>query len=601
MNTKKENIDVANVLFIFCLVAAVVCLFVFLKIGLTTTPQMVYGSTVLFPTGGGTGTSTAPTANQLLIGNADGTYSPGNLVLASTTIGNGTQVGGLTVSGGATTTGNAFFNSNVGIGLQPSASNELNVLDTLFVDHSPSGGSVKLASGNSTGEAGIILTGYNSSHIGGITWASGVSGRVFQFKNTSASGVGPQYVDFGPPATGSTNTYLLGINATSTPSAHLSIAATAGGTVPLLMLSTTTASTFATSTAFQIDANGNVLMGAFGNTLQIGQNTATTSGGAITLSSVLSQIGAGSVGTSTGLDLYNTIDQSTNFERGQIGWTGNNFTVQTSSGGSGIQRQLRLSSVNNAGSGSVLTFQGGSATQGQIEASRPTSATNFVLFSIDGTPMTQSSTIFKPLLIDPGMSQTGSAGYSLLTLDGLETTIGTGAKNLQVWQASTTAISGSNVIGDQIEGVWTNAGQLSVGSSSPFAQFTIATNPGADGRLTTLFQIASSTASATTSLWRVDNIGHISASSTAPTLSSCGTNPFMTGDDSHGYVTVGSVAATGCTITFARAYLARPECTLSNESMSVVNAMTYTVSASAIVVTQTGLTGDVLDYQCEGF
>ncbi len=86
---------------------------------------------------GGTGTSTAPTYGQVLVGNALGGYDliatsslgissssvfgylfPGNatgtliafnggiIANASSTIGNGTQSGGLTVSGGATTTGN---------------------------------------------------------------------------------------------------------------------------------------------------------------------------------------------------------------------------------------------------------------------------------------------------------------------------------------------------------------------------------------------------------------------------------------------------------------------------------------------------------------
>lgn len=41
--------------------------------------------------------------------------NPGLLVIASTTIGNGTQTGGVTVNGGATTTLNAYFAGNVGI------------------------------------------------------------------------------------------------------------------------------------------------------------------------------------------------------------------------------------------------------------------------------------------------------------------------------------------------------------------------------------------------------------------------------------------------------------------------------------------------------
>jgi hypothetical protein len=65
-------------------------------------------------------------------------------------------------------------------------------------------------------------------------------------------------------------------------------------------------------------------------------------------------------------------------------------------------------------------------------------------------------------------------------------------------------------------------------------------------------------------------------------------------------VTVGSVAATACTITFNPPFTNSPSCTISNRSMSVVNAMTYTVSNTAMTVSQTALTGDVLDIHCIG-
>lgn len=61
-----------------------------------------HGATVLFPVGGGTGTSTPPTTGQILLGNSGGTYSP----VATSSLGAGTvkSVGlsaptGLTVSG----------------------------------------------------------------------------------------------------------------------------------------------------------------------------------------------------------------------------------------------------------------------------------------------------------------------------------------------------------------------------------------------------------------------------------------------------------------------------------------------------------------------
>ena len=97
----------------------------------------------------------------------------------------------------------------------------------------------------------------------------------------------------------------------------------------------------------------------------------------------------------------------------------------------------------------------------------------------------------------------------------------------------------------------------------------------------------------------VANSGHIYASSTVPTLSGCGTTPILNGDDTHGYVTVGATAS-GCTITFQIAYSAKPECTVTEETNSVVNIFNYVPSATNIVITQTGLAGNVVHYQCEG-
>lgn len=119
-----------------------------------------------------------------------------------------------------------------------------------------------------------------------------------------------------------------------------------------------------------------------------------------------------------------------------------------------------------------------------------------------------------------------------------------------------------------------------------------------------LVNIASTTSAtfATSSIFKITASAHLMGSSTNPVISGCGTSPTVNGDDSHGYVTVGSVSATGCTITFANAYPARPQCNVTNETMSLTSAFGYTVSASAITVTQaTGLVGDVLDYSCRGF
>lgn len=141
-------------------------------------------------------------------------------------------------------------------------------------------------------------------------------------------------------------------------------------------------------------------------------------------------------------------------------------------------------------------------------------------------------------------------------------------------------------------------GQFGVGTSTPFATFGVHALNGATH--TVIFAVASSTQTATTTLWQIDNVGHQYASTTRPTLSSCGTTPTILGDDNGGEVTVGSVAATGCTITFGQPWLTAPFCTVTNQSLGVVNAFTYTISATAITVSQTGLTSAKVDYVCHG-
>jgi hypothetical protein len=145
-------------------------------------------------------------------------------------------------------------------------------------------------------------------------------------------------------------------------------------------------------------------------------------------------------------------------------------------------------------------------------------------------------------------------------------------------------------------------GNVGIGSSSPFANLSVMGGSSyASLAPSTLFAIGSSSAGvATSTLFGIDSAGHVIGSSTSPTLSSCGTSPSVNGDDKHGYITVGSVSASGCTLTFAVAYKSRPTCLVSNESMSVVNALTLSVSTSALTLTQTGLTGNVVDYICQG-
>ena len=139
-----------------------------------------------------------------------------------------------------------------------------------------------------------------------------------------------------------------------------------------------------------------------------------------------------------------------------------------------------------------------------------------------------------------------------------------------------------------------HGGNVGIGATStPFYQLSVIGQ----------FAVASSTAGASNrpTFW-IDGNGHEVTSGPYPRLSSCGTSPsFLVPSNDHAMVVeVGSVTASGCTITFAHPYASRPVVQVTNESMSVVNALSVSVSNTAITISQTALTGDVLDITVTG-
>jgi hypothetical protein len=89
---------------------------------------------------------------------------------------------------------------------------------------------------------------------------------------------------------------------------------------------------------------------------------------------------------------------------------------------------------------------------------------------------------------------------------------------------------------------------------------------------------------------------HLWASGTAPALTSCGTSPAISGSDLAGQVTMGTGSPTGCTITFHAAYTSTPYCTVTWQS--ILASEGYSVSTTAITLTQTGTSSDIVNYTC---
>lgn len=95
--------------------------------------------------------------------------------------------------------------------------------------------------------------------------------------------------------------------------------------------------------------------------------------------------------------------------------------------------------------------------------------------------------------------------------------------------------------------------------------------------------------------------GKITVTGTDPTLSSCGTSPTIVGNDTAGVVTVGTGAATECTLTFATTYTAEPACVVT-QHLNSTNPLYFSAkSATAFTVTTSSsasLVGTKFNYVC---
>lgn len=142
-------------------------------------------------------------------------------------------------------------------------------------------------------------------------------------------------------------------------------------------------------------------------------------------------------------------------------------------------------------------------------------------------------------------------------------------------------------------------GSTTIGSN--IAQFTIAGLFGNVPLNNAYFQIASSSQGATSTLFLINNVGHVIASSTNPVVTCTGgTLTSYVGDDTHGEAVCG-VGSTAIVVTFAATWSAAPICTISNQSMSITSALTYAITTTALTISQAvGLATDKVDFICQG-
>lgn len=126
--------------------------------------------------------------------------------------------------------------------------------------------------------------------------------------------------------------------------------------------------------------------------------------------------------TSTGIALYNTADQATNYERGLLHWTGNVLTLTAQAGGTGAQRDIRLQSASQ----SIVVSNNGTH---KFDFTFSSSGAGISGMRLSGG-FTASSGIQTVLQLAPTITQSGTAGYTALMVNPTESAVGSGTKTL---------------------------------------------------------------------------------------------------------------------------------------------------------------------------
>lgn len=146
---------------------------------------------------------------------------------------------------------------------------------------------------------------------------------------------------------------------------------------------------------------------------------------------------------STGMALYATVDQTTNFERLLMSVAASEYLFDSQVAGTGTRRAIHMRTntsqllLNNGGStGFVETYIGSSSNIGAI------------IHRISGT-LTAASTVVYGLSVAPTLNGSGTQGYTAILANVTETATGSGTKrllDLQVGGASQFSVSSTGAV-----------------------------------------------------------------------------------------------------------------------------------------------------------
>lgn len=137
--------------------------------------------------------------------------------------------------------------------------------------------------------------------------------------------------------------------------------------------------------------------------------------------------------TATGIAAYNTVDQTTNYERVNMGWglvTANQFGISTSGGGTQTTpRGILIRSSGTVGGVASANLTVDANDIHQVAINRNSGVAGKTYFGITGSAAQSSGSVtFQS--IEPTITQTSTAGYTALLINPTESTTGSGTKNL---------------------------------------------------------------------------------------------------------------------------------------------------------------------------
>lgn len=161
--------------------------------------------------------------------------------------------------------------------------------------------------------------------------------------------------------------------------------------------------------------------------------------------------GTNQIQTGGSLEIYNTADQATNYERGRLWWTANTLTLDSTAGGTGTARSINITSA----AATLNISRANTGVNGIVNVAAPTTVAGAAQLGITGALSANSLTagggsgVQNAFVINSSVNQSGNAGYTAMSINITETATGSGTKLLadfQVGGVSKAKIDNTGVI-----------------------------------------------------------------------------------------------------------------------------------------------------------